>query len=77
MPRPRHRAGDRGPGTTKGPAGAGPLDDDRGRYRARTDDLFRVKEARYQLRQSPVWDSTMLVHRGARTPFGRSSRAPS
>ncbi len=25
-----------------------------GRYRTRTDDLFRVKEARYQLRQSPV-----------------------
>ena len=24
-----------------------------GRYRTRTDDLFRVKEARYQLRQSP------------------------
>src|SRR4029453_8128739 len=28
----------------------------RGRCRARTDDLFRVKEARYQLRQSPMWD---------------------
>ena len=26
---------------------------DGGRYRTRTDDLFRVKEARYQLRQSP------------------------
>ena len=26
----------------------------RGRCRARTDDLFRVKEARYQLRQSPI-----------------------
>lgn len=26
----------------------------RGRYQTRTDDLFRVKEARYQLRQSPV-----------------------
>ena len=25
-----------------------------GRYQTRTDDLFRVKEARYQLRQSPV-----------------------
>ena len=25
-----------------------------GRYRTRTDDLFRVKEARYQLRQSPA-----------------------
>ncbi len=25
-----------------------------GRYRTRTDDLFRVKEARYQLRQSPM-----------------------
>lgn len=25
-----------------------------GRYRTRTDDLFRVKEARYQLRQSPI-----------------------
>src|SRR5690606_198044 len=24
-----------------------------GRYQTRTDDLFRVKEARYQLRQSP------------------------
>lgn len=28
-----------------------------GRYRTRTDDLFRVKEARYQLRQSPVTTS--------------------
>ncbi len=28
-----------------------------GRCRARTDDLFRVKEARYQLRQSPMWDT--------------------
>lgn len=27
---------------------------DGGRYQTRTDDLFRVKEARYQLRQSPV-----------------------
>ena len=25
-----------------------------GRYQTRTDDLFRVKEARYQLRQSPM-----------------------
>ncbi len=25
-----------------------------GRYQTRTDDLFRVKEARYQLRQSPA-----------------------
>ena len=25
-----------------------------GRYQTRTDDLFRVKEARYQLRQTPV-----------------------
>ena len=32
----------------------------RGRCRARTDDLFRVKEARYQLRQSPMWD--LLSH---------------
>ena len=28
-----------------------------GRYRTRTDDLFRVKEARYQLRQSPATTS--------------------
>ncbi len=27
---------------------------DGGRYQTRTDDLFRVKEARYQLRQSPM-----------------------
>ena len=25
-----------------------------GRYQTRTDDLFRVKEARYQLRQTPI-----------------------
>ena len=31
-----------------------PRDNSGGRYRTRTDDLFRVKEARYQLRQSPV-----------------------
>ena len=35
-----------------------------GRYQTRTDDLFRVKEARYQLRQSPV---TRGVIRGPRT----------
>ena len=30
-----------------------------GRCRTRTDDLFRVKEARYQLRQSPKF---LLLH---------------
>ena len=33
----------------------------RGRCRARTDDLFRVKEARYQLRQSPIVMRSELV----------------
>jgi hypothetical protein len=35
----------------------------RGRYRTRTDDLFRVKEARYQLRQSPKapWGRVMIL----------------
>ncbi len=33
-----------------------------GRCRTRTDDLFRVKEARYQLRQSPIW--SCVVHVG-------------
>ena len=34
---------------------------DGGRYRTRTDDLFRVKEARYQLRQSPLWSCSCTV----------------
>ena len=38
----------------KNPAEAGLCRDNRRRYRTRTDDLFRVKEARYQLRQSPA-----------------------
>ena len=33
-----------------------------GRYRTRTDDLFRVKEARYQLRQSPI-SADLLVQK--------------
>ena len=52
-----------------------------GRYRTRTDDLFRVKEARYQLRQSPAAnefsstatldtspDRAPVVHRRATPP---------
>ena len=34
-----------------------------GRYRTRTDDLFRVKEARYQLRQSPENRTVVIVSR--------------
>src|SRR5688500_18547121 len=46
----------------------------RGRCRARTDDLFRVKEARYQLRQSPIWGSRRI--RGDRgLDTSRPSRA--
>src|SRR6218665_3294060 len=38
-----------------------------GRYQTRTDDLFRVKEARYQLRQSPA--TTILPY-----PWGSKAR---
>ena len=44
-----------------------------GRYRTRTDDLFRVKEARYQLRQSPA--TTILPHRNTRSRTGSVIRA--
>ena len=40
-----------------------------GRYQTRTYDLFRVKEARYQLRQSPV------SHHLAITPGVRDAQA--
>ena len=43
-----------------------------GRYRTRTDDLFRVKEARYQLRQSPVGDHPATPREADRA--GRSPR---
>ena len=51
-----------------------------GRYQTRTDDLFRVKEARYQLRQSPssAGPSTAATgcprHRAS--PCGRVTRRP-
>ena len=41
-----------------------------GRYRTRTDDLFRVKEARYQLRQSPCCDNPATGCRPARNAIG-------
>ena len=53
-----------------------------GRYRTRTDDLFRVKEARYQLRQSPnaPWgrvtilpDARVAHESGSRDTRGRLS----
>ena len=47
-----HWRGWNDPGEPKKPLGL-PTGRDGGRYRTRTDDLFRVKEARYQLRQSP------------------------
>lgn len=43
-----------GYGNAEGPGSSGPSALCGGRYRTRTDDLFRVKEARYQLRQSPI-----------------------
>lgn len=52
-----------------------------GRYRTRTDDLFRVKEARYQLRQSPSTAARVLLKNTGRVrephnrPFG--DRTPS
>ena len=47
-----------------------------GRYQTRTDDLFRVKEARYQLRQSPA--TTILPYSTGREARPRASdtRAP-
>jgi hypothetical protein len=42
-----------------------------GRYRTRTDDLFRVKEARYQLRQSPETDSH---NRSVKPESGRTAQ---
>ena len=51
---------------------------DGGRYRTRTDDLFRVKEARYQLRQSPVIlkdRDPMLPDAGRRAQSTRVTRA--
>ena len=41
-----------------------------GRYQTRTDDLFRVKEARYQLRQSPDVVEPILEHTGSRARVG-------
>ncbi len=38
-----------------------------GRYQTRTDDLFRVKEARYQLRQSPASRTGLNDRTGCRT----------
>lgn len=54
---------------------------DGGRYQTRTDDLFRVKEARYQLRQSPV-DSRPRIPAARldtsrrRPPIAHRPRAP-
>ena len=37
-----------------------------GQYQTRTDDLFRVKEARYQLRQSPASRTGLIDRTGCR-----------
>ena len=51
-----------------------------GRYQTRTDDLFRVKEARYQLRQSPVAlraeSRSYRMLRARATVRARDTRAP-
>ena len=47
-----------------------------GRYRTRTDDLFRVKEARYQLRQSPVTRDVLRGPRSDVTGSGRPATNP-
>lgn len=53
------------PGTTKAPGE--PRAFCGGRYQTRTDDLFRVKEARYQLRQSPASRTGLNDRTGCRT----------
>lgn len=69
-PRMRDIAGE----TTKPPADRGLFG---GRCRTRTDDLFRVKEARYQLRQSPASRTGLIDRTGCRGVLPTTGRAAS